>query len=293
MKMILILAAVACSFSHGAANAQIPNQKKEIVALKGDFDSCKQLIERAGSVKNLVAVEWEQHTQSATLIYNTERTNRDRILKRIALSGFDNELYYAPDEAYAALPKCCRYERDKAGENSGAEDVFMADHSKNGINSPQTHVVTKSFMAAESNDPLIPVFDAYFNVKDALVASDGQAASGNAASLFKALNNVKMESLDQDSHMAWMKVRTDLIEATEQMEMNKDVNAQRKIFMDISENMYVLMKASNLENPAYYQFCPMANEGQGANWLSLETEIRNPYYGTQMLNCGKTVETIN
>jgi hypothetical protein len=36
----------------------------------------------------------------------------------------------------------------------------------------------------------------------------------------------------------------------------------------------------------------MYNDGKGANWLSKESAIKNPYYGSQMLSCGKTVETI-
>jgi len=36
----------------------------------------------------------------------------------------------------------------------------------------------------------------------------------------------------------------------------------------------------------------MYNDGKGANWLSTENGVKNPYYGSQMLNCGKTIETI-
>jgi hypothetical protein len=56
--------------------------------------------------------------------------------------------------------------------------------------------------------------------------------------------------------------------------------------------MYELLKVSKLETPVYYQFCPMAKGGKGANWLSKESAIKNPYYGAQMLTCGKVVETI-
>jgi hypothetical protein len=36
----------------------------------------------------------------------------------------------------------------------------------------------------------------------------------------------------------------------------------------------------------------MANKGKGANWLSLENKVKNPYYGSRMLSCGKVVETL-
>ena len=62
--------------------------------------------------------------------------------------------------------------------------------------------------------------------------------------------------------------------------------------MTLSTNMYELIKISKTDAPVYYQFCPMANDGKGANWLSRENAIKNPYYGVQMMTCGRTVETI-
>ncbi len=56
--------------------------------------------------------------------------------------------------------------------------------------------------------------------------------------------------------------------------------------------MYVLIKNTNPEIIIYYQYCPMYNGGKGANWLSKENIIKNPYFGDQMLTCGRTIETI-
>jgi hypothetical protein len=36
----------------------------------------------------------------------------------------------------------------------------------------------------------------------------------------------------------------------------------------------------------------MANKGDGGDWLSTEKEIRNPYYGDEMLECGRVAEEI-
>ena len=73
----------------------------------------------------------------------------------------------------------------------------------------------------------------------------------------------------------------------------KDASHQRDHFMSLSKKMYALMKVSKQETQTYYQFCPMANDGKGANWLSKENAVKNPYYGNQMLTCGKVVETLN
>ena len=39
--------------------------------------------------------------------------------------------------------------------------------------------------------------------------------------------------------------------------------------------------------------CPMAFNKEGATWLVEGAEIRNPYLGTKMLDCGEIIETIH
>ena len=42
----------------------------------------------------------------------------------------------------------------------------------------------------------------------------------------------------------------------------------------------------------YIARCPMANDNEGANWLSQEREILNPYFGAMMLKCGDIQQEI-
>ena len=95
-----------------------------------------------------------------------------------------------------------------------------------------------------------------------------------------------------DVHTVWMKVLNDVKEDAEHINGTKDIAHQRDHFISLSKNMYALIKVAKTTETVYYQFCPMANEGKGANWLSKESGVKNPYYGSQMLTCGKTVETI-
>ena len=36
----------------------------------------------------------------------------------------------------------------------------------------------------------------------------------------------------------------------------------------------------------------MANDDKGGYWLSIEKEIKNPYFGSKMLKCGEVKGTI-
>ena len=42
----------------------------------------------------------------------------------------------------------------------------------------------------------------------------------------------------------------------------------------------------------YKDFCPMANDGKGAIWISEIKAIKNPYLGKKMTTCGSVKEEI-
>ena len=145
---------------------------------------------------------------------------------------------------------------------------------------------------AQSNTNIKKVLDAYIQLKDALVKSDGTNSSSASKTLLTAIQEVNMSELNTETHTQWMKVVNDLKEDAEHISETKEITHQRDHFMSLSKNLYTVIKVSKSETTLYYQFCPMANKGKGANWLSLENKVKNPYYGNQMLTCGKVVETI-
>jgi hypothetical protein len=146
--------------------------------------------------------------------------------------------------------------------------------------------------ANQSQNELSAVFEKYFEIKDALVSTNGKSAEEKAKELTTAIKNVNMSKLTAEQHNVWMNVQKDLEEDAEHISETVDAKHQRDHFVTLSTAIYKLQKVSKTETPVYYQFCPMANGGKGANWLSKEKPIKNPYYGSQMMSCGKTVETI-
>lgn len=57
--------------------------------------------------------------------------------------------------------------------------------------------------------------------------------------------------------------------------------------------MYKLVKELPInDSEVFYQFCPMANAGKGAYWLSEQSKISNPYRGKSMPSCGSTKEVL-
>lgn len=280
MVMTVLLSYIACT-------AQTKDLKTINVPVSGNCDMCKATIEKAGNDKKAGAkVSWNKDTKIATIAYNAKQTSPEAILKRIALAGYDNEQFRAPDEVYAQLPGCCQYERaQKTSAVSKAENQHTAA-------APMSEHNHDQHMAKPEADALQPVFDQYFALKDALVKSDAGVAAGKAKELAAAIDAVNMEKLGTEEHQAWMKVMKPLATQAKSIAASKKVDQQRTAFSSLSAEMYTLAKSASHKVPYYYQQCPMYNEGQGAHWLSKESGIKNPYYGNAMLTCGKTVETI-
>jgi copper chaperone CopZ len=90
---------------------QIQNAKTEVAKIYGSCFMCKTKIEAAGNRKDIAEVDWNLQTLMARITYDTKKTSSRAILKRIAMAGFDNDQFTAPDAAYEKLDKCCHYER--------------------------------------------------------------------------------------------------------------------------------------------------------------------------------------
>ena len=106
-----ILTVITIFFSVIGCNAQTKNQKTEIVKIFGNCGMCESTIEKAGNMKEVSMVDWNKDTKTATISYDSLKTTKDEILKKIALAGYDNESFLGPDDIYSNLAGCCQYNR--------------------------------------------------------------------------------------------------------------------------------------------------------------------------------------
>lgn len=274
-----ILAAIPSLLFVVACNGQIKNAKIVRVNIDGNCETCEKTIESAAYIRKTADADWDKDKKTAALTFDSIKTNEDEILKRIAYAGYDNEKYLAPEEAYNKLPGCCKYERTRK-------------QKKSTINSKKE--VAKEIKSEKiiQSSSLVSVFDSYFELKNALIQSDKNQAALKAKQLATAIDKVEMMKLDHAQHAIWMKYYKKLLVKSETIAKSKNLEDQRKYFVVLSEDMYQVAKISKLESPIYFQNCPMYNDGKGANWLSTESAIKNPYYGSKMLSCGSTKDTI-
>lgn len=117
------------------------------------------------------------------------------------------------------------------------------------------------------------LFVEYFKLKDAFVRSDFEAVKTEAQAIEKTARNHKINQLSKDIYLA------------------KNIDAARIVLSKLSEEYIILAKESKVG--LYIAHCSMALNNKGANWLSLEKEIKNPYFGNKMLKCGNIVGKTN
>ena len=71
------------------------------------------------------------------------------------------------------------------------------------------------------------------------------------------------------------------------------IEEQRKQFTFLSSDVIAMFKHAEIKKGTIYvQHCPMANNGDGGDWLSSNKNIQNPYYGSEMMECGSVIEEI-
>ncbi len=146
---------------------------------------------------------------------------------------------------------------------------------------------------AEFKKQLDAVARAYATVKDALVESDPLKSSEAATAFLQSLEKVDMSLLQGPAHLFWMDRLEALRTHGELLAQAADVEAQRQQFGFLSQALIQAVQAFGIEGDTLYvQHCPMAFDNQGGDWLSLEEKIQNPYFGEQMLTCGKITQTI-
>jgi hypothetical protein len=145
----------------------------------------------------------------------------------------------------------------------------------------------------ESASAFKNVITLYLDLKNALFNDSGDSARAAAKRLFIAIDKVPMGKLPVGQHKIWMEYNEKLSYDAEHIKGTDELEHQREHFIKLSANMYKMLKELKINTgDLYYQFCPMANEGKGAYWLSEKSTISNPYMGKKMPTCGETKDTI-
>lgn len=143
-------------------------------------------------------------------------------------------------------------------------------------------------LTIKADNGISQLLDDYFELKDALVATDYNSAKKKVNKLKGSLQ-VVFSNVDNETS-SWKVLGNEITS----LESARNIESLRKGFKPFSNEFIGLVrKMDNLPNPIFVQFCPMADNNKGANWLSLEEKIQNPYFGEKMMSCGMVKDEIN
>ena len=182
-------------------------------------------------------------------------------------------------------------EKETEGEMRSNESM---DHSEMPDETDHSRMEKRLQVSKTFKGQLEKVFENYLDLKDALVKDEAAAAKKGADKLLATLKKVDMKLLtDHEAHNHWMTISKEIKSSSEAIGKTSDIEKQRGHFKHLSAHLSKGVRLFGVNKEVYEQFCPMADNNQGAYWLSIKEEINNPYMGGKMLTCGTTEATIS
>lgn len=154
-------------------------------------------------------------------------------------------------------------------------------------------IQTESVATPANNEkPADGITTSYVNLKNSLADDNGSAAAKNGQEILDALSKFDTSTLTPEQKKVFQALVGDIKENSEHISENGDKIAhQREHFEMLSKDMYDLLKATATSKEMYFDSCPMYDNGKGT-WLSESKEIKNPYLGKKMTDCGAIKETL-
>lgn len=181
--------------------------------------------------------------------------------------------------------------------------ISMMNQSSTSVSNPESIFdevdlpVAKNYkdeVEPEFREQLTTLSLEYVKLKDLMVEGNGADIRKAGINVKLAFEKVNMPSENGGSYEHWVAMSKPIAGSLEIITQTGDRDKQRLQFINLSKALINAVQSfgTSYENTLYIQFCPMANDNQGATWISKEEEIINPYFGDVMLNCGNVEDVI-
>jgi len=137
------------------------------------------------------------------------------------------------------------------------------------------------------------VFNDYIKLKDALVKDDSYKVMAESKKLLYNLSEVDMKLLmDKEAHYYWMSLEKEIKTSAILISNTSGIKGQRDHFKHLSLHLIKVLELFGVNQKVFVEFCPMADNNNGAYWLSKKEKVINPYFGNAMLSCGEVKQVI-
>ena len=136
----------------------------------------------------------------------------------------------------------------------------------------------------------LPLFGAEQKQSD--LALPAKSVYDHYLAIQKELARDSMKGVDEHANAIATEVKkgearglsTDVAKEAESVAKAKDLKSARQAFKPLSASLIKYLADNKAGKGVYHEaYCPMAK----ASWLQTEKDVRNPYYGKSMLDCGE------
>ena len=174
------------------------------------------------------------------------------------------------------------------------QDSMMNSHLKENQTFDYSYPLSDSKLIVKDFKNQLSIFTAtYLELKKAFVKSDGKTAASIALKMLEQLKEWNVKSLPNTLFSFWKEEQKKTTRALTEISIEQNIAQQREQFVVVSKSLIAIVETFGVpEQKLFVQRCPMANNTVGADWLSDQAVIENPYYGSTMLRCGSVVDTL-
>ncbi len=201
---------------------------------------------------------------------------------------------FTVDAAAQLRGKKSMMNKDGGKVTTGHEGHLGMEETSSVGNENQSNMNERMKVSKDFQNQLKAVFNDYIKLKDALVKDDSNNVMAESEKLLDNVSKVDMKLLtDNETHVNWMRLEKEIKASAMSISNTSDIKEQRDHFKHLSSHLINAVQLFGVNETVFVEFCPMADNDNGAYWLSKEEKILNPYFGDAMLSCGSVKQTID
>ena len=206
-------------------------------------------------------------------------------LSLTAMSCKENKKEDASNPMHSETPEEGHHDHSMMNQNDSImnHDTSMMEHNKMDTSN---NMVNTNMQNSDAKQVLAD----YMVLKDALVATNQKDAAKAGKKLENTLKGFNVSNYTSEQQEELKDIIDDAMEHAEHIGKS-EIDHQREHFKTLSKDIMDMVAITGTEKTLYQQFCPMYADDGGA-WLSTEKNIKNPYFGSKMMNCGKVLKEI-
>ena len=244
-------------------------------------------------------------TRSVVYVKSSETNGVSFIMRKITLGASLGDSYIVLEglEEGEEVATHGTFSIDAAAQLSGKPSMMnpeggaaMTGHNHGGTTStPSTNKQTEKVLSSsiQVKEELQPLFTEYYKIHESLANDKYENALKSASEMNAILKKINMSLFKGNAHNVWMNESNSIKEILNLISVAKNIEDVRSNFIMLSEHIITIAHSFKpVDQTLYVQYCSMAANNKGANWLSLNKEIHNPYYGEAMQSCGEIIDSI-